>query len=181
MRGYPARAACAAVLAVALLPACSTSNADTHPASSPTFTSAPASTPASPSPSPTTKQVVAARYAEFWRVFWIAAATNASRDPRLLDLTAGEERDKIRHIFGVRRADGRSGYGYSVPHVRSITVRGGVATILDCHDSSRAGIKDTRTGRKLNRGSATEDITVTMRLVAGRWRVSDDLVGKGGC
>jgi len=180
MTGRLVRRVGAGCLAATLLAACRSGGSEAAPTPSPI-----ASVSSSPSPSASVskspRDVVAARYAEFWAVFWTAAATNAADDPRLLDLTTGAERTKLDGIFSTRRTHGRSGYGTSTPHVRSITVNGAVATVVDCHDSSRAGVKDDASGKRLTRGSATEDITVTMRLVNGRWRVSDIAVRTGGC
>jgi hypothetical protein len=65
-------------------------------------------------------------------------------------------------------------YGQDLPRPRiaSLSVQQGIAVIDDCQDSSHAGNKERTTGRRLTVGVARHQVTATMHLVEGQWRVA---------
>lgn len=78
--------------------------------------------------------------------------------------------------------EGITSYGRAVPHVQHIAVTGGDATVSDCQDSSHAGIFNTLTGKKMNRGVKEEGITAFLsKGTDGRWRVTKTISHGKGC
>lgn len=80
------------------------------------------------------------------------------------------------------KGDDITSYGKLNPHVQSIQVNDRHAVIQDCQDSSYAGIMNSRTGEKLNRGIENESVTAYLSKGAdGRWRVTKMVSHGKGC
>ncbi|WP_395107464.1 hypothetical protein, partial [Actinomadura sp. SCN-SB] len=58
--------------------------------------------------------------------------------------------------------DGIATYGNIVVHIRDVRIHGDEATVDDCQDSSGAGLVDTNTSKKINRGVEEEHATATL-------------------
>lgn len=73
-------------------------------------------------------------------------------------------------------------YGKVVAHVREIQVNGTDATLRDCQDSRDAGVMNTLTGKKINRGIEKESIKAYLsKGPDGRWRVTKTVSYGKGC
>jgi hypothetical protein len=63
-------------------------------------------------------------------------------------------------------------YGKPVLHPEPVAVRGSVATIRDCQDSSRAGIADARTGHRDTVGVPRTLVVTTLKQADATWKIS---------
>lgn len=177
-------AACLATgLAILVATACSgSSNKIAQP-----LQSGSSAAPSSPDPSaagPPSQQVLA-QYRAFWSVLPAASAAPAGeRQAMLAPYAADPELTSV--LQGMREADhqGTVFYGRDVPRptIRSVSSVQGIAVIRDCQDSSHAGNKDRRTGRRLTVGVARHLVVATMNLGPdGRWRVASVSYEKSKC
>ncbi|MBO2460333.1 hypothetical protein [Actinomadura violacea] len=73
-------------------------------------------------------------------------------------------------------------YGYVISHVTSVELTEAGATVLDCQDSRNAGVINTVTHKKVNRG-IKDDNTKAMLIKAsdGKWRVTKSISLEKGC
>ena len=113
-------------------------------------------------------------YRRFWTVAytldayppaeWSGRLSAVATEPLLPRLLSGLE---AQHASGVRE------YGRVLPRLRTVEVRGDVATIFDCQDASGAGEAAVDTGLPKTVGDARTPIAASMRRGPdGRWRVS---------
>jgi hypothetical protein len=138
---------------------------------------------ASPAPKkPSTAEQILAQYEGFWSVVIPVADVPKERRRSTLEPYATEPA-LSRILRGVVAAEayGRSGYGKYVLHPQSPRIKGAVATIRDCQDSSGVGQKNRKTGERLTRGVKRDPVVTTMRRVDGVWRVSEVKYLDGGC
>jgi hypothetical protein len=138
-----------------------------------------------PSPSPKPEQLILAQYETFWTES-MPAATRASAKSRQEVLAAVMTEPALsRAVQGFAALDKkhRVFYGKDVPLRQTVQVNGKQAVVRGCLDSSRGGLADRRTGRKLNRGVATNPVTVTfIQGSDGVWRVSKtEFAGTNRC
>jgi hypothetical protein len=138
-----------------------------------------------PSPSPKPEQLVLAQYETFWTEA-MPAATRASADARKELLAAVMTEPALsRAVKGFASLDKqqRVFYGKDVPLRQTVQINGKQAVVKGCLDSSRGGLADKRTGQKLNRGVATNPVTVTfIQGSDGVWRVSKtEFAGTSRC
>ena len=145
--------------------------------------------PASPSPSlsqPSTSavvgRVVTQRYLGFQRVVAESGATSNADDPRLAEYAAGDVLKGLLGKLAVRRQAGTHLYGRPVPHVKSVTVSGDRAMVMDCLDNSATGLVD-RSGKKLSVGRDRQETTATLIRANDTWKVSavTTIAGGGSC
>ena len=145
--------------------------------------------PASRSPSlskpPTSteaERLVTQRYVDFQRVAAEAGATSNADDHRLVDYATGAVLKGLRGKLAVRRQAGTRLYGRPVPHVKSVTVLGDRAMVMDCLDNSATGLVD-RAGKKLSVGRDRQETTATLIWVNDTWKVSaiTTVAGGGSC
>lgn len=73
-------------------------------------------------------------------------------------------------------------YGSVIVHVTNTELTASGATVLDCQDARNAGIVNTATQKKVNRG-VKEDSTKALLIKGadGRWRVSKSISLGEGC
>ncbi|HET7328271.1 MAG TPA: hypothetical protein VFJ14_13415 [Nocardioidaceae bacterium] len=113
-------------------------------------------------------------YTDFWKALAPAShaktaaeqltlLTPVTTDPGLSQLISGiaSERDK-----------GRAFYGVDQPHVSKVAITGGHADLVDCQDSSSAGVESMKTGKKLTVGVAAHPVRTTLLKRDGSWKVS---------
>ena len=173
--------ACAGVGAAVLLTAsCSGSSGDIAqplPSTSVSSTTPPASS------SPDAEAL--SQYRQFWSVLpGVSAAKATGRRGMLQPFVTDPE---LSSLLQAMRAGDRRGtvfYGEDIPRptVKSLSVAQKVAVINDCQDSSHAGNKDRRTGRRLTVGVARHLVVATMNLGAdGKWRVASVSYEKTKC
>ncbi len=143
---------------------------------------------ASESPSPLATSVadverlVTQRYLDFQRVVAESGAMSDADDPRLAEYSTGAVLEGLRGKLAVRQQSGTRLYGRPVPHVKSVSVSGDKATVLDCLDNSATGLVD-RSGKKLSVGRERQETTATLKRTAGTWKVSviTTIAGGGSC
>lgn len=137
------------------------------------------------SPTPVDEQVaLLAQYRKFW-----ASLTPVSRMP------AAQRRDVLAQLAvdpalksllaGMRNADakGQVFYGADVPRptVR-INPDATTALVNDCQDSSKAGIAEKATGKRLTVGTPRNRVSVTMKKKPGElWKVAYVDYAKSSC
>ena len=101
----------------------------------------------SPSPSPTVKsanvdRLVIQRYLTFQRVVAESGAASNADDARLAEYATGAVLVSLRGKLAVRHQAGTKLYGSPLPHVQSVKLSGGRATVLDCLDNSATGLEN---------------------------------------
>jgi hypothetical protein len=147
-------------LALAVLPACGGSEPPAEP---------------SASKSASAEDQILGQYRKLWTET-LPAATAADADARQAILAATlTEPALTRALAGLARLDqnGQTQYGHDVPLRQTVRRAGRNAVVTGCLDSSKAGAVDRKTGRKVNRGSATNPVTVTfVQDPDGVWRAS---------
>lgn len=128
------------------------------------------------------ERLVTDRYVTFQRVVAEMGATSDANDPRLAEYATGAVLENLRGKFAVRQQAGTRLYGVPVPHVRSVSVSGDRATLLDCLDNSATGLMD-RAGKKLSVGRERQETTATLVRVGDVWKVSEitTIAGGGSC
>jgi hypothetical protein len=102
-----------------------------------------------------------------------AAAANARKKILAATLT---EPALSRALAGLTKLDqnGQTQYGKDVPLRQSVRRSGKTAVVTGCLDSSQVGAVDRRNGRKINKGPATNPVTVTFTEGPdGVWRASN--------
>ncbi len=129
----------------------------------------------SPGPQPA-QAAVAAAYAAYFPVLQAAEKATAARAEALLAPYAAQP--YLAHVVSQMasyRAQHETSHGYLVPHVTSVQVSGGRATVHDCQDASHAALADSRTGKVIpgTIGSARTSLIASLaRGSDGRWRLT---------
>jgi hypothetical protein len=135
-------------------------------------------------PPPADQQVLAQ-----YRLLWQRALPAAAQAP------SGQRRDILAAVMtggALGRAVGayatldkrhQKAYGADLPLHENVVVRGTTAVVTGCLDSSKGGVADKKTGRKLTKGLNRNPTTVTFtRGSDGVWRVLDSsFPGTKGC
>ncbi len=123
--------------------------------------------------------VVATAYAHAWQV--TSEAQNAAnwKDPRLPQVLTGKWLNRVQFLILVQKNQGKRGYGTSKIRLQSIRIKGSVATVLDCHDTSTSGVMTFPAGKKLTVGFPREKTETTMLLTNGTWKISRSAVFAG--
>ncbi|HEY0485320.1 MAG TPA: hypothetical protein VGD72_03610 [Mycobacteriales bacterium] len=103
----------------------------------------------------------------------MSAAPGERKDILSTTLTDPELGNALDRLAAMDRR-GRRAYGSDVPLRQTVTLTGATAVVTGCLDSSQSGIADSKTGRKLTRGVATNPVSVTFhRGKDGVWRASE--------
>ena len=167
----PAAIGMASVLAV--LTGCSSQTSVNLPPKSSQL-SVPSAT-SSPSPQSAQTAVVAA-YTAYFPVLQAAEKVSGSHAEAMLAPYAAQP--YLGHVLSQMasyRAQHEASHGYLVPHVTSVQVSGGRATVHDCQDASHAALADSRTGKVIpgTTGSARTYLIASLaRGSDGRWRLT---------
>jgi hypothetical protein len=137
----------------------------------------PAAEPTKPVPA---EEQILGQYRRLW-IETLPQATAADEKSRKAILAATLTEPALsRALAGLTTLDrnGRTQYGHDVPLRQSVRRTGNNAVVIGCLDSSQAGAVDRATGRKINRGPATNPVTVTFAEGPdGVWRVSNTEYG----
>lgn len=97
---------------------------------------------------------------------------------RLADPQLSRVLDRIEQMHAKHLAS----YGTSVVHVSNVRVDGAKAILRDCQDSSNAGLMNTVTHKKVNRGLKEEGIKAYLSKGGdGVWRVTKMISLGRGC
>jgi hypothetical protein len=79
-------------------------------------------------------------------------------------------------------AENLTSYGNSIPHVQSVHINGNKAILRDCLDASNAGLQNSRTQKKVNRGFREEGVKAHLSKGSdGQWRVVKIISLGEGC
>lgn len=131
---------------------------------------------ASPSPIASETAQILSQYSAFWQ-----SLTPASRVPTLEGrqlLGRYATNPALRSLLSgiaAQRAKGHVYYGHDGlrPEVEGLSAVSGTAVVNDCQDSTRAGLQDVASGRKLTVGTARNHVVTTMhRASNGTWMVA---------
>lgn len=132
-------------------------------------------------PSPTA--AVAQAYTDF--VAMLDRADSLAPETRKQELSAVMVEPQLSRVL--KRIDDmkeqkQATYGNIVVHIARVNLTGNRAVVRDCQDSSNAGLLDTRTQKKLNRGVKERNTKALLERGAdGRWRVSKFIILGEGC
>jgi predicted small lipoprotein YifL len=149
-----------------------------HPVALPPAPADPASAVAAPTASPpSVRDQVMSAYMGYWQAS--GQAVDAGRAGRARAILAPYvTADSLPSMIAVLQEDWRQhavAYGSPVPHIRSIVIRRGTATVHDCIDLSHAGLRNARTGRVFPQsfGSSRANYYASLVHDGGRWLVSN--------
>lgn len=127
-----------------------------------------------PSPVQAEEERILLQYQKFWAETLPRAFAAAAKDrlALLASVTMDPELKLLLGNMAENDKNGETGYGADAPLSQTIERKGGVALVRGCLDSSRAGIKEISSGRKLTRGPARNKVLANLRKGAdGIWRV----------
>jgi hypothetical protein len=151
----------------------------------PVLLAAPAcSSGGTPSPEPTksvsAEEQILGQYKRLWTETLPEATAADAKARKTILATTLTGPALSRALAGLQTLDdkGQTQYGKDVPLRQSVRRSGKTAVVSGCLDSSNAGAVDRRNGRKINKGPATNPVTVTFTEGPdGVWRVSDTEFG----
>ena len=120
------------------------------------------------------QQAAIAAYTNFWKALAPAsrAKTAAQQLTLLTPVTTDPELSQLISGIASERRKGRVFYGVDRPHVSQVKITGQRATVVDCQDSSAAGVESIKTGKKLTVGVAAHPVRTTMLRRSDGWKVS---------
>lgn len=125
-----------------------------------------------------------AQYRKFWATLTpVSRMPAAERRAVLAELAVDPALKSI--LFGMTQADskGQVFYGSDVPRpVARINPDATTGLVDDCQDSSRAGVAERATGKRVTVGVARNHVSVTMKKQPGeQWKVAFIDYAKSPC
>ncbi|WP_141578762.1 hypothetical protein [Actinomadura sp. WMMA1423] len=139
-------------------------------------------TPSLPSPS-SDEEAVKETYTSFISTLDRAdSLPDESRRQQLSALMVDPQLSRVLQRVEELRSKNLTSYGKVIVHITSVDVAGNDATLHDCQDSSRAGIMNRTTRKKIKRG--VEKGRTKAYLIKGadeKWRISKYVVLGEGC
>jgi hypothetical protein len=113
-------------------------------------------------------------YTGFWKALAPASHAKAvsAQLAFLIPVTTDPEISQLITGIGKERRKSRAFYGADRPHVTSVSITDGRATVMDCQDSSAAGVESLKTGAKLTVGVAAHPVRATLLRRGTAWKVS---------
>lgn len=168
---WQAASACVGAVLVAGCSSGGGSRPEAHISTTPSTTSAATTSSASFSPA---QETVARAYTDFWNALAPAshAKTAAEQLTLLTPVTTDPELSQLISGIAEERRKGRAFYGADRPNVSIVVIIGQRATVVDCQDSSAAGVESMKTGKKLTVGVAAHPVHTTLLRRDGSWKVS---------
>jgi len=107
---------------------------------------------------------------------------DTTRKQQLSAYMADPQLSRVLKVVKEHKADHVATYGSVIVHINSVSVDRDEATLRDCQDATNAGLRDTRTDKKINRGVRERHVEATLKKGAdGRWRVSKHIILGEGC
>ncbi|MWA02758.1 hypothetical protein F8568_020740 [Actinomadura sp. LD22] len=105
-----------------------------------------------------------------------------SRRQQLATLMAEPQLSRVLKRIAVMKKQHLTTYGNVIVHVTSVQLTTNGATVLDCQDTRNAGLINSVTQKKVNRG-VKEDSTKALLIKGrdGKWRVSKSITLGEGC
>ena len=145
----------------------------------------PQGAPGTPSNAAATQEseAVKSAYREFVSALERAdSLPDTTRKQQLSTYMVDPQLSRVLKVVKEHRKDHLATYGSVIVHINSVSVDGGDATLRDCQDATNAGLRDTRTYKKINRGVRERHVEATLKKGAdGRWRVSKHIILGEGC
>lgn len=145
----------------------------------------PAASAAQPSPSQP-YNIVLKTYAEYWAA--LAKAGRSTPDGARTLLTPYVRGAYLNHLLdGVRQMNeqGQEPYGEVIPRVKEVRVGGKRAEVIDCQDTSKAGMADRRTHQLIPgtlKANSTANIKAELEQSSdGRWRLVGLSIREAAC
>lgn len=166
-------------VATMLLSGCVTDSDDRY-GSPPSRTTAPSLTPSAAGVSqngiaPVERDKIRAQYRRFWsEVLPEAYNSDSSRRRAILEpYVVDPALSKLLQNMASQDAAGQRAYGVDIPISETIEKVNDLSLVRGCLDSSKSGIRDAATGKKLNRGPERNPVLVNLRRSSEDvWRVS---------
>ncbi|WP_182884219.1 hypothetical protein [Microbispora sp. H10885] len=130
--------------------------------------------------------MIVATYSEYWKTLTTAGRSSPEEARSLLKrYVNGPYLDHL--VAGIRQMDeqGREPYGEVIPRVKEVRVGGKHAEVIDCQDTSKAGMADRRT-HQLIPGTIKANSTANIKAELGqssdgRWRVVGLSIREAAC
>lgn len=131
------------------------------------------------------EKAVAQAYETYWERIFPASRETPERARVLLSpFATGVYLDNVVENIRSAQAKQQHPWGHVVIHLTKITVKGHEATVVDCQDTSKAGMADSRTGRLIPGSIAKQVAHIHARLERGsdaQWRVNQLIVAEKPC
>ncbi len=126
---------------------------------------------------------VLARYVDFWRVLPRASGSPPALRQRLLaDYLVDPELSRTLEAMAAQDALGRVLYGADVPRPVLRHIDGASAEVVDCQNSTGAGVRDRRSGERVTVGSDHNPVLARLtRGHGGQWRITRVSYSGGFC
>ncbi|MFI0354244.1 hypothetical protein [Actinomadura sp. 9N407] len=139
--------------------------------------------PQSPSKSSSDSEAVKDSYLKFVKTLERAdTLPEATRKRELSTYMVDPQLSRVLKVIEQHRDDHLATYGSVVIRIKDVQVDGSKATVRDCQDASRAGLLNTETRKKINRGFKERNTQALMEKGAdGHWRVSKFIELGEGC
>lgn len=159
-----------AILATLSVAACSSDDTTAPEPPPATTATSPESTTTTTAPDPQGEAV--ASYRAFWQAYLAAADPMNPEDPRLAERATGEELAAVRSSFLAVKAAGHVIRGSLDLAPRVVSADAGTVVISDCYDD-KTGLYAAETGVRQDKDDpARRQVTATVVLVDGVWKVS---------
>ncbi|MGF7235710.1 MAG: hypothetical protein ACQSGP_12245 [Frankia sp.] len=163
--------------------ACATSIALNQPPNRATPVKLRSSIPPTRSPRGAEAAVILTRYSNFWHVLPRASGSPPGLRQRLLaDYLVDPELSRALEAMAAQDALGRVLYGADVPRPVLRRTDGTSAEVVDCQNSSGAGVRDRRSGERVTVGSDHNPVLARLtRGPGGQWRIAQVSYSGGFC
>ncbi|GLX09033.1 hypothetical protein [Microbispora sp. NBRC 16548] len=130
--------------------------------------------------------MIVAAYSEYWNTLTTAGKSSPEEARTLLkQYVSGSYLDHL--VAGVRQMSeqGREPYGEVIPRIKEVRVGGKRAEVIDCQDTSQAGMADRRTHQLIPgtiKANSTANIKAELEQSAdGRWRLVGLSIREAAC
>jgi hypothetical protein len=133
---------------------------------------------------PTTRDQIVAAYTGYWQALGQALDSRNSTQARVILATFAVPALIPSLVSGLETdwARGEIQYGAPVPHILSVQVTSGRATVHDCADFSHAGVQLAATGQVVGSlGNPRVNMISVLVLSGGKWLVNDQVPVVAAC
>lgn len=105
-----------------------------------------------------------------------------SREQQLAAVMAEPQLSRVLKRIAEMEKQNLTTYGNVIVHIKSVELTEDGATVLDCQDTSNAGLINSVTQKKVNRGVKEENSkALLVKGRDGKWRVSKSITLGKGC
>ncbi|GAA1834776.1 hypothetical protein [Actinomadura chokoriensis] len=107
---------------------------------------------------------------------------SSSRKQQLAAVMAEPQLSRVLKRIGEMKKQNLTTYGTIIVHIKSVELTTNGSTVLDCQDTRNAGLVNSVTKNKVNRGIKEESTkTLLVKGQDGKWRVSKSISLGEGC